>query len=96
MNNCSVDLQRRIITAMEEAVFTLPGQPTVADVEEYIGLKISKKFTFKSVRDNVPIRTAFKEIFGDVDLSDSGGSALHYSNIIKNNFQYKYNLLLDK
>lgn len=84
MNNCSVDLQRRIITAMEEAVFTLPGQPTVADVEEYIGLKISKKFTFKSVRDNIPIRTAFKEIFGDVDLSDSGGSALHYSNIIKN------------
>lgn len=84
MNNCSVDLQRRIITAMEEAVFTLPGQPTIADVEEYIGLKISKKFTFKSVRDNIPIRIAFKEIFGDVDLSDSGGSALHYSNIIKN------------
>lgn len=84
MNNCSVDLQRRIITAMEEAVFTLPGQPTIADVEEYIGLKISKKFTFKSVRDNIPIRIAFKEVFGDVDLSDSGGSALHYSNIIKN------------
>ena len=63
MNNCSVDLQRRIITAMEEAVFTLPGQPTIADVEEYIGLKISKKFTFKSVRDNIPIRIAFKESF---------------------------------
>ncbi|MDD4624099.1 MAG: hypothetical protein PHX40_01875 [Bacilli bacterium] len=85
MNSCSNDLQHRIIDAMDEFILISDAEKTtVKDLENYVSLYLGRDFTFISVKDNFPIATKLKEMFGIEDLSNTGRSLLPYSNILKN------------